>query len=159
MQDLTFPKLLRQNAATFGEKVAMREKDKGIWLPKTWREIYLEVQELALGLIALGFQKGNMACFIGDNRPEYWIGELALQSIGGIPVGIFQDSLEEEIEYVLNYAEIKFAIVEDQEQVDKLLSIKDNTDLKNIIVDDWMGLASYDETSLIKYREAMGAFD
>lgn len=155
MQDLTFPKLLRQNAATFGEKVAMREKDKGIWLPKTWREIYLEVQELALGLIALGFQKGNMACFIGDNRPEYWIGELALQSIGGIPVGIFQDSLEEEIEYVLNYAEIKFAIVEDQEQVDKLLSIKDNTDLENIIVDDWMGLASYDETSLIKYRDVL----
>jgi len=71
MQDLTFPKLLRQNAATFGEKVAMREKDKGIWLPKTWREIYLEVQELALGLIALGFQKGDMACLIGDNRPEY----------------------------------------------------------------------------------------
>jgi len=155
MDDQAFPKLLRKNAISFGNKIAMQEKDKGIWSPKTWGEVYTEVEELSLGLITLGFQKGDMACLIGDNRPEYWIGQMAVMSIGGIPVGIFQDSLEEEIEYLLNYGDIKFAIVEDQEQVDKLLNIKKDTDLDYIIVDDWKGLASYDETSLIKYRDVL----
>jgi len=155
VENLTFPKLLRQNATAFGDKVAMREKDKGIWSPQTWGEVYREVEALSLGLITLGFQKGQMACLIGDNRPEYWIGELAIQSIGGVPVGIFQDSLEEEIEFLLHYGDIKFAIVEDQEQVDKLLNIKKNTDLDYIIVDDWKGIASYDEVSLMKYKDVL----
>lgn len=153
MTDDTFPRLLRKNRESSGGRVAMQEKDKGIWISKTWDNVFNEVEELALGLKELGVQRGDVCCLIGDNRPEYWIGELAVQAIGGIPLGAYQDSLEEEMEYVFNYAEIRFAIVEDQEQADKLLNIKASTDLAYIIVDDWKGLNSYNEPALIKFKE------
>jgi len=153
MDDGTFPKLFRKKAKSLGDKIALREKDKGIWSPKTWNDLYLEAEALSLGLIELGLQKLDVVAFIGDNRPEYWIGFLAAQCIGGINLGIYQDSNEEEIKYYLNYADVKFAIVEDQEQVDKLLNIKENTDLTYIIVDDWKGLRGYDQPGLIKFKD------
>ncbi len=148
----TFPKLFLRNVQKYGsKKIAYYEKDMGIWLSNTWEDMHEKVESLALGLIELGIEKGDTVCLIGDNRPEYLWGLLAVQSLGGRTVGIYQDALIDEVEYVINNADVKIAIVEDQEQTDKLLDIKDRIPkLKKIIVDDWMGLNNYKEPLLIK---------
>jgi long-chain acyl-CoA synthetase len=151
----TFPKLFLRNVRKYGQgRTAYREKDMGIWLSKTWEEMYDAVESLSLGLKELGLERGDTVCFIGDNRPEYIWGILAVQSLGGKTVGLFQDVLPPEVEYIVNDADVKMAIVEDQEQTDKLLDIKERVpNLKKIIVDDWKGLRSYPDPLLIKLTE------
>jgi len=148
----TFPKLFLRNVQKYGsKKIAYYEKDLGIWLSSTWEDMHGNVESLALGLLELGIEKGDKVCFIGDNRPEYLWGLIAVQSLGGMTVGIYQDALIDEVEYVINNADVKIAIVEDQEQTDKLLDIKDRIPkLKKVIVDDWTGLKNYKEPLLIK---------
>jgi long-chain acyl-CoA synthetase len=140
----TFPKLVRLNAARFARKVAMREKDYGIWQPTTWRDYFEQSRLIALGLASLGFARGDKTAIIGDNRPQLYWAVMATQALGGVPVPIYQDSGEKEMEYILDHAEVRFAVVEDQEQVDKLLHVKARCPrLEWVIYDDPRGLRGY----------------
>jgi long-chain acyl-CoA synthetase len=148
----TFPRLLLQHAAARGSRTAMREKDLGIWQSWTWRQYADEVRLLAGGLAALGFRRGMTLAIIGDNRPRLYWGFAAAQSLGGIPVPLYQDSIAQEMLYVLDNAEIEFALVEDQEQVDKLLELLPQYPrLKHIIYDDSRGLRNYGQPQLVAY--------
>ena len=150
----TLPALLFKNAEVRGKKTAIREKDLGIWQSWTWSQVSTEVAYLACGLAAKGFSRGNNLAIIGDNRPRLYWSFAASQTLGGIPVPLYQDAIAEEMIYVFNDAEIEFAIVEDQEQVDKLLEIMPRCNkLKHIVYDDTRGMRHYDNPALISYDE------
>jgi len=140
----TFPKLLLHHAATRGARAAIREKDYGIWQSWTWSQVAAEVEALAGGLLAMGFRRGDKLAVIGDNRPRLYWAISAAQALGGIPVPIYQDSIADEMAYVLDHAEVRFAVAEDQEQVDKLLAVKERCPLlETIIFDDPRGMRHY----------------
>lgn len=148
----TFPNLLLAQARARPLGVAIREKDLGIWQSWTWREVADEVRWLACGLAARGFRRGMNLAIVGDNRPRLYWAFAAAQSLGGVPVPIYQDSVAQEMLYVLDNAEISFAIVEDQEQVDKLLELLPQTPrLQQLIYDDPRGLRNYDQPQLLDY--------
>jgi long-chain acyl-CoA synthetase len=150
----TFPKLVRLNAERFPRKVAIREKDYGIWQSATWRDYFEQSRLIALGLASLGFARGDKTAIIGDNRPQLYWSVAATQALGGIPVPIYQDSIEKEMQYVLDHAEVRFAVVEDQEQVDKLLHVKAQCPrLEYVIYDDPRGMRSYQHPFLINLAE------
>ncbi|NTU82528.1 MAG: long-chain fatty acid--CoA ligase, partial [Chloroflexales bacterium] len=119
MADDTLPRLLIRNAERLGEKVALREKEFGIWQTVTWRQFAEHVRAFAMGLRALGLQRDDTVAIIGDNRPEWLYAELGAQAIGAISVGIYQDSAPEEVRYILQATEARVIVAEDQEQVDK----------------------------------------
>ena len=144
----TFPKLLLEHAASRGTHPAMREKEFGIWQTWNWRQVRDEIRSMACGLAALGFQRGDRLAIIGDNRPHLYWAITAAQALGGVPVPVYQDSVAEEMTYILNHAEARFALVEDQEQVDKLLSIRGEAHVEQIIYDDPRGLRNYTENFL-----------
>ena len=146
----TFPKLVKVNAEGIPRKVAIREKDYGIWQSYTWAEYLEQARLIALGLASLGFDRGDKTAIVGDNRPQLYWSVLATQALGGVPVPLYQDSIEKEMQYVIDHAEAKFAIVEDQEQVDKLLNLKAQCPrLEYIIYDDPRGLRTYTEPFLL----------
>jgi long-chain acyl-CoA synthetase len=146
----TFPKLVLGNVERFGDKVAIREKDYGIWQSYTWRQYLAESRLIALGLAALGFQRGDKTAIVGDNRPQLYWAMLATQALGGVPVPLYQDSIEKEMEFIVDHAEARFAIVEDQEQVDKLLQVKARCPrLERIVYDDPRGLQHYEDAGLL----------
>ncbi|MFQ5935770.1 MAG: AMP-binding protein [Acidiferrobacterales bacterium] len=150
----TFPKLLLDRAKTIGSKPAIREKDYGIWQTWTWRQVADEVRALACGLAAKGFKRGDKIAIIGDNRPRLYWAMCAAQALGGIPVPMYQDAVADELRYVLEHAEARFALAEDQEQVDKLLEIKDRCPkLELIIYDDSRGLRNYSQEFLYDFEE------
>ncbi|MDQ0339928.1 long-chain acyl-CoA synthetase [Caldalkalibacillus uzonensis] len=149
MTEVTLPKLLKQKAETMGEAVALREKEFGIWQEFTWSDYYQNVKAFSYGLLHLGFKRGDRLALIGDNRPEWLFGALAAQSLGGISVGIYQDSLPKELVYFLNHSEVNIVIAEDQEQVDKLLEIKaEIPEVEYIIYYDPKGLVYQNERLL-----------
>ena len=111
----TFPLLLLQHAAVRPEHPAIREKDLGIWQTWNWSQVSAEVRALAGGLAELGFRRGDSLAIIGDNRPRLYWAMSAAQCLGGVPVPMYQDAAAPELEYVLQDAGIRFAIVEDQE--------------------------------------------
>jgi long-chain acyl-CoA synthetase len=141
----TFPKLLVEQAKKYGSaKVAMREKDLGIWQSFTWQEYLEKVKYFSLGLIGLGFEPGDKISIIGDNKPEWIIAELAAQAAGGFGTGIYQDSILKEVAYIINHSETKFVIAEDQEQVDKILDMRDELpNVKKIVYYDPKGMSKY----------------
>ena len=140
----TFPKLLLGRAARNAHRPSIREKDFGIWQTWSWGETAQEVQDLAAGLAALGFRRGDKLGIIGDNRPRLYWAITAAQCLGGVPVPIYQDAVATELEFVLDHAEVRFAIAEDQEQVDKLLAVRDRLPkLEAIIYDDPRGMRHY----------------
>src|SRR5207302_9386332 len=142
----TFPKLARANAARMPDRVAIREKDYGIWQSSTWSDYLAQAHAIALGLASLGFRRGDKVAIVGDNRPELYWAVLATQALGGVPVPLYQDAIEREMEYIIDHAEARFAIVEDQEQVDKLLALRARCPrLETIVYDDPRGLPSYGE--------------
>lgn len=142
----TFPKLLLLNAKRFADRPAMRHKDFGIWQTWTWAEMARESEKFSLGLAKLGFAKGDRMAIVGSNRPRLYWSFTAAQALGGVPVPVYADSVAEEMVYVLQHAEVRFAVVQDQEQVDKLLSIKDQLPQLEYIIYDWdRGLQDYDE--------------
>jgi len=150
----TFPKLLILNAAKRGERPAIREKDLGIWQTWTWEQVLEEVRAFALGLRELGLEKGDTVAIIGNNRPRLYWSMCAAQSLGAIPVPVYQDSVAEETAFVLAHAAVKIAVVENQEQVDKLISIADRLpSLTHIIYDEERGLKGYDHTRLHSYAD------
>ena len=121
----TFPKLLIENAERFKNKAAIREKDFGIWQSWTWSQMRDEIFALANGMAALGFKRGDKLAIVGRNRPRLYWGMCAAQCLGGIPVPVYQDSVADEMQYVLDHSEVSFALVEDQEQVDKIADVRE----------------------------------
>jgi len=145
----TFPRLLLQHASVRGDGIAMREKDLGIWQSWNWRQVADEVRALACGLNALGFRRGENLAIIGDNRPQLYWAMAAAQSLGGVPVPLYQDAIADEMAYILDDADVRVAVVEDQEQVDKLLEIKDRLPkLEVIVYDDPRGMRNYAQSFL-----------
>jgi long-chain acyl-CoA synthetase len=150
----TIPKLLLANARTRGQRAANREKDYGIWQSWTWAEVASEVRALACGLAVLGLKPGDRLAIIGDNRPHLYWAMVAAQSVGAVPVPVYQDSVADEMQYIFEHAEARFAIVENQEQVDKLLEIKDRAlKLETIVYKEPRGLQHYDLAFLHRYRD------
>ena len=148
----TFPKLLLYNAGRRGERPAVREKDYGIWQSWTWGTVADEVRALACGLAALGFKPGDMLVIVGDNRPQLYWAMVAAQTLGGVPVPVYQDSVAAEIQYVVEHVGARFAVVEDQEQVDKLLEVKDRCPtLEHIIFKNPRGLRHYGQSFVHAY--------
>ena len=157
----TFPRLLMQHAAERGDRPATREKDLGIWQTWTWAQVAAEVRALACGLAAQGFRRGMHLAIIGDNRPRLYWSMTAAQALGGIAVPMYQDAPAAEFVYVLNDAQIAYAVVEDQEQVDKMLEAKPQVPtLEHIYYDDPRGLRNYEGvTSFERLLEIGRDFD
>lgn len=144
MKRYTLPQLLRLRAEREGERVALREKDFGIWNEITYAEYYARVRDFGHGLLALGFAPGEKFAIIADNIPEWVIAELAVQGIGGVSVGVYPSSVPPEIAYVLDYTDATFVLAEDQEQVDKLLEIRDRIPkVRKVIFEDPRGMRAY----------------
>jgi long-chain acyl-CoA synthetase len=148
----TFPRLLLHHARVRPDSPAMREKDLGIWQSYSWSEVAAEVRALACGLAAQGFKRGMNLAIVGDNRPRLYWAFTAAQALGGVAVPLYQDAVAQEMVFVLDDAEIAFAIVEDQEQVDKLLEVLPQLPrLKHIYYEDPRGLRHYDQSSLLSF--------
>ncbi|MBW2192321.1 MAG: AMP-binding protein [Deltaproteobacteria bacterium] len=154
-KDLTIPKLFIEKATQYGKsKVAMREKEFGIWRPITWHDYLENVKEITLGLISLGLENGDKISMIGDNRPEGLWAEMATMCAGGVGVWLFQDCLVEEVKYIINHSDTRFMFGEGQEEVDKAISIFDECPkLEKIIWDDPKGMRNYDQDYLISLKE------
>jgi long-chain acyl-CoA synthetase len=145
----TFPKLLIQNAKTRGSRVAMRHKDLGIWQSWTWGQMLDDIRAFSVGLEELGLKRGDKFAVIGANRPRLYWAMCAGQALGAVPVPIYSDSVAEEMAYVLEHAEVTIAVVEDQEQVDKVLSIAERVPaLRHLVYDEPRGLRDYDRGKL-----------
>jgi len=150
-RDLTIPKLFVSQCKRFGKnKVAMREKEFGIWLPYTWQDYYDNVKYLCLGMVSLGLKRGDKVSMIGDNRPEGLWAEMAAMCAGAIGVWLFQDSMMDEVKYIINHSDTKIFVGETQEEVDKALSIKEDCpNLEWIIWDDPKGMRNYPQPFLM----------
>ena len=145
----TFAGLLLEHVRDRAHRPALREKTLGIWRTFTWAEVYENVQKLAHGLICLGVAKGDHVGVIGENRPELYMGMMAAQALGAIPVPLYQDAVAQEMVYVLQDAAIAVVLVEDQEQVDKILDIRDQCPaLKHVVYEDPRGLRHYVDAGL-----------
>ncbi len=141
----TLPKVLLHNARAFARRPAIRLKDLGIWQTWTWEQALDEVRNFAVGLRSLGVRRGDTIAIVGDNRPRLYWSMMAAQSLGAVPVPMYQDAVAQEIAYVLGHSEAKLAVAQNQEQVDKLLSIAaDAPLLHHIVYDEMRGLRDYD---------------
>jgi long-chain acyl-CoA synthetase len=159
-KDLTIPKLFLSQCKRYGKsKVAMREKEFGIWLPFTWQDYLDNVKYLSLGMVSLGLKRGDKVAMIGDNRPEGVWAEMATLCAGGVGVWLFQDCMMDEVKYIIDHSDANFFVGETQEEVDKALSIKDGCPkLDKIIWDDPKGMRNYHQDFLfsIKKVQALG---
>src|SRR5712691_6236178 len=155
MDENTFPRLVVAKARRYGSwKVALREKEYGIWQEVTWQHYYEHVRALCLGLIELGVQRGDTVAVISGNRPEWLYTELAAQSAGAVPLGVFVDSLPNQVRFILDHAEARFVMVEDQEQTDKVLAVRgDLPRLERILVKNTRGLEGYGDSMLLSLQE------
>ncbi len=154
----TMPKLLRRNAKAWPNEPGMREKDRGIWKTYTWAQCYDTMRDFALGLAHLGFKRGDKLSVIGDNRPRLYWAQLSAQALGGLAVPVYQDAIATELAFVLNHAEVSIIVAEDQEQVDKILAIRDQLpSLKWILYDDPRGMGGYTDPMLKSFEEMQSA--
>ncbi|GAB3193404.1 AMP-dependent synthetase/ligase [Hydrogenophaga aquatica] len=154
----TFPRLLLEHAAKRPQAPAMREKEYGIWQTTTWQQMAELVEHIAGGLHQLGLQRDEHIIVVGANRPSLYATMLAAQSLGAIPVPLYQDAVAAECVFPINNAEVRFAVVEDQEQVDKMLEIREQCpQLQHILFDDPRGLRNYDEPGLAGLEEVVAA--
>jgi long-chain acyl-CoA synthetase len=145
----TFPKLLIHNASALRGRPAIRHKDLGLWHTSAWDQVLDEVRAFSVGLGRLGLKRDDKVAIIGTNRPRLYWAMCAVQAVGGVPVPIYSDSVADEMAYVLEHAEVSVAVVEDQEQVDKIISVSDRlSKLSHIIYDKPRGLRDYDRTRL-----------
>jgi len=150
----TFPHLLLKHAAERPGAPALREKEYGIWQTWSWQQVAQEVRHFACGLKTLGFTRGQNLALISDNRPHVYMGFVAVQSLGGVPIPLYQDAVATEMIFVLQDADITFAFAENQEQVDKLLEARESVPgIQHIIYDDPRGLRHYDQPGLISTAE------
>ncbi|WP_461211172.1 AMP-binding protein [Desulfocurvus sp. DL9XJH121] len=150
--DTTLPGLLLKQAASQGGRTALREKEWGVWQAYSWDDYLVAVSEFAGGLKALGFGKGDIVVLIGDNRPEWLWAELAVQSLGGMALGLYQDAVADEVGYVFELSHARMVVAEDQEQVDKILSLRPGLpDLEYIVFHDSKGLLFCREPGLMSF--------
>ncbi|NNG07297.1 MAG: AMP-binding protein, partial [Desulfobacteraceae bacterium] len=154
-KDLTIPKLFLRKCKKYGEnRVAMREKEFGIWIPFTWQDYLENVKSLCLGMVRLGLKRGDKVAMIGDNRPEGLWAEMAALCAGGIGVWLFQDCMMDEVKYIVDHSDAKLFVGETQEEVDKALAIKEECPkLEKVIWDDPKGMRNYHEDFLISIRK------
>lgn len=146
----TFAALLVEHARVRGNRPALREKRLGIWQTLTWQQVYARVQKLACGLAALGIKPGDHVAVIGENRPQLYMSMMATQALGAVPIPLYQDAVAQEMVYVLQDASVRVAVVEDQEQVDKMFEVRDQCPaLRSIVYDDPRGLRHYVDTALL----------
>jgi long-chain acyl-CoA synthetase len=146
----TFPQLLLQHASTRGQAPAMREKEYGIWQTTTWQQLAVLVEHLACGLHQAGLQRGEHMVVIGSNRPHLYATMLAAQSLGAIPIPLYQDAAAAETVFPINNADVRFCVVEDQEQVDKMLEVRAQCpQISHIYYDEPRGLRNYEEPGLM----------
>jgi long-chain acyl-CoA synthetase len=147
----TYPKMLRLNAKEHGNEIALREKDFGLWRTFTWNGYQNRVRDFTLGMAELGIKRGDVIGIIGDNRPDWVAAEVAAHAIGGMSLGMYRESLPEEVLYLLSYGETKIVFAEDEEQVDKLLELGDRAPhLAHIVYSDPRGMRKYDDPRLIE---------
>lgn len=145
----SLPGLLARNAREFGDKPANREKEFGIWQSWTWAEVADEVRALALGMLAIDVKPGDHVAIIGRNRPALYWSMVAAQSVGAVPVPLYQDAVAAEMSYVLDHCAARFVVAEDQEQVDKVLEVQENLPgLEQIIYLEPRGMRKYDHSTL-----------
>ncbi|HEY4142976.1 MAG TPA: AMP-binding protein [Pseudolabrys sp.] len=145
----TFPKLLIRNARLFGARPSMRHKDLGVWQTWTWAEVLEIVRAYAVGLHRLGVSRGETVAIVGANRPRLYWSVMAAQTLGAIPVPVYADAVANELSFVLAHADARFALVEDQEQIDKIQSVKDRLPkLEWMVYDESRGLRDYDHSHL-----------
>jgi len=145
----TFAKLLVRNAVRFADRPAMRHKDFGIWQTWTWAQLLAEVRAYAAGLSRLGVERGDRIAIVGANRPRLYWSMMAAQMLGAVPVPVYADAVADELAFVLAHAEVRFAAVEDQEQVDKILSVSDRLPtIAHVVYDEPRGLRDYDPARL-----------
>ena len=145
----TFPKLLVRNAHLYGSRPAMRHKDLGIWQTWTWSQVLEIVRAYAAGMHRLGIKRGETVAIVGGNRPRLYWSVMAAQMLGAIPVPVYADAVADELAYVLAHADVRFAAVEDQEQIDKILSVmKRLPKLEVMFYDEKRGLRDYDHKQL-----------
>ena len=150
----TYPKFLRRNSKLWGDRVALRRKDMGIWQNYTWKDCYEQVRDLCVGLVELGLKPGDKVSLIGDDEPEGFWAEAAIQAAGGVVVAMWSDSIPSEVAYIIKHSDSKFVIAEDQEQVDKILEIKnDIPNVQKLIYWDRKGMRKYEEPILISYDD------
>lgn len=149
----TLPQHFQQLAARYGaQKVALRQKEYGIWQEFNWQQSYENVRDFALGLIALGMQRGDHVATVGDNDRQYLWGYLALLAVGGVQVGLFTDAISNEIAYIVDHSDARFVLAKDQEQCDKLLEIRQQIPkVKHVIYWDDRGLWNYDDPWLVSF--------
>ncbi|MBI2217475.1 MAG: AMP-binding protein [Candidatus Rokubacteria bacterium] len=157
MTESTLPQLVERNARQWPDRVAIREKDRGIWQQWTWTDYRREVKELALGLVALGFQPGDKLAILSDNRPQAYWAMVAAQAARGTPVPLYQDSIARELQFVIDHSDATIVLAEDQEQVDKVLDLQDSLPkVRRVIYEDPKGLRHYTApilTSFVKVQE------
>ena len=154
----TLPKLLQRNAEESPHAPGIREKTRGVWQTFDWLAYRDTVRDLALGLASMGFKRGDKLSVVGDNRPQLYMAQLSAQVLGGTSVPVYQDSIAFELVYVLNHAETSVIVAEDQEQVDKALSLKDKLpNLRWIVFEDKRGLWSYDDPMLKSFDSVLEA--
>lgn len=150
----TFPQLLLERTAEFGDQTALREKDYGIWQSISWNEYLTHVRYFSQGLVSLGLTPDDTVAIIGDNRPEWIYTELAAQAAGAKSIGIYQDAVVKEMIYIITHAKVKFIVVEDQEQVDKILEMWDELEgVADVIYYDPKGLRNYTEEFLMYFPD------
>jgi long-chain acyl-CoA synthetase len=158
MGNMTFPRLLQKHALARPQGAALREKEYGIWQTTTWLGLKSQVETLAAGLKSRGFKRGEHLALIGENRPRLYAMMIAVQTLGGIPVPMYQDAVAQEMVFVFQNAEIAFAMVEDQEQVDKLLEISPACPLiSSIVYDDPRGLRNYSDARMLSFEQLIEA--
>ncbi len=145
----TFPKLLIRNAQLYGARPAMRHKDLGVWQTWTWAQVLEIVRAYAVGLNRLGLMRGETIAIVGGNRPKLYWSVMAAQILGAVPVPVYADAVADELAFVLAHAETRFAAVEDQEQVDKIMSVMERLPkLEEMVYDERRGLRDYDHSHL-----------
>ena len=153
----TLPKLLIHNAKAIGARPAMRHKDLGIWQTWTWAQMLEEVRAFSVGLSELGLKRGDKFTIVGNNRPRLYWAMCAGQALGAVPVPVYADAVADEMAYVLAHAEVTLAVVEDQEQVDKIIAVSDRLPkLSKVIYDEPRGLKDYVHGRLISFEDVQG---
>jgi len=149
---VTLPGLLRRNARDWGDRPGIREKDRGVWQTWRWRDYFMHARDFAAGLSAEGFGRGDRLAVIGDNRPRLYAAQLAAHALGGIAVPVYQDSIASELAYVLDHAGVSIVVAEDQEQADKILSLRERLPaLRRLIYDDPRGMSYYRDALLASF--------
>ena len=149
----TFPKQLLHTAKTFASRPAMRHKEYGVWQSWTWAELFEEIRAYSIGLSELGISPGDKVVIVGSNKPRLYWTFAAVQALGAVPVPVYAESVAEEMEYVVNHAEAKYAVCQNQEQVDKLLSMSESLQgMQHLVYDEPRGLRDYDHSRLHHYE-------